>query len=137
MAFEAAKVSGPCHCLSCRVNYLSHEVSCLKQDLSDLSNILSSCLTSLESKYTFISEELASQCPVLNSTTSHHPDSSISPPQLSRQPSSSPKHPKCPQQRKGSSTLLFLMSLRLWRARPGCSVSTMTSSVFLQFFLSF
>ena len=93
VALEAAKVSGPFHCPSYRVNYLSHEVSHLKQDLSDLSNTLSYCLTSLESKYTSISEELASQRPEHNSTTFHHPDSSISPPQLSRQASSSPKRP--------------------------------------------
>ena len=66
----------------------------MEQDLSDLSNTLSSRLASLESKYTSVSEELAFRCPVVNPTTSHHSDSSTSPSQLSRQPSSSPKRPK-------------------------------------------
>ena len=91
VAIEAAKVSGPIQCPSCRVNDLSHEVSRLKQDHSDLSNFLSSRLTSLKSKYTSVSEELASRRPLVNP---HHSDSSTSPSQLSRQPSSSPECPK-------------------------------------------
>ena len=97
MAFEAAKGSGPFHCPSCRVNYLSHEVSHLKLDLSDISSTLSSRLASLESKFTSVSEEVASLRPVVNSTapnvTSHSVPSTSSPQSsLSR----SPRHPKVP-----------------------------------------
>ena len=97
VAFEAAKGSGPFHCPSCRVNYLSHEVSHLKLDLSDLSSALSSRLASLESKFTSVSEEVASLRPVVNSAAPHVTAHSI--PGTSSPQSSlfrSPRHPKVP-----------------------------------------
>ena len=98
-----------------------------KQDLSDLSNSLSSRLTSLESKYTSISEELAPpQRPVHNPTTSHHPDSSISPPQLSHQPSSSPK---CPKVSSAENRKFNLIVSGVPEAPEGQARSTMNSSV--------
>ena len=79
------------------MNYLSHEVSRLKLDLSDLSSALSSRLASLESKFTSVSEKVASLRPVVNSAAPHvtaHSIPGTSSPQLSL--FRSPRHPKVP-----------------------------------------
>ena len=60
-AFKIAKESGPFHCPSCRVNYLSNEISRLQQDLSNLSHSLSSRITSLESRLSSIEEPVISR----------------------------------------------------------------------------
>uniref|UniRef100_A0A1X7V2Z5 PHD-type domain-containing protein n=1 Tax=Amphimedon queenslandica TaxID=400682 RepID=A0A1X7V2Z5_AMPQE len=57
-AFKIAKESGPFQCPSCRVNYLSNEISHLQQDLSNLSHSLSSHITSLESRLSSIEEPI-------------------------------------------------------------------------------
>uniref|UniRef100_A0A1X7TVJ7 Endonuclease/exonuclease/phosphatase domain-containing protein n=1 Tax=Amphimedon queenslandica TaxID=400682 RepID=A0A1X7TVJ7_AMPQE len=61
--FQIAKDSGPFHCPSCRVNYLSNEISNLKRDLSDLSNSLSSRIAALESRFSTFTNEITSLRP--------------------------------------------------------------------------
>ena len=78
------------------MNYLSHEVSHLKLDLSDFSSALSSRLASLESKFTSVSEEVASLCPVVNSNAPHVTAHSVPGTSSPQSLFGSPWHPKVP-----------------------------------------
>ena len=63
-ALEGAKNSGPFHCPSCRVHYQFQELSQLKQEFADLSQMLLSRIASLEAKLTSVSEELSALRPL-------------------------------------------------------------------------